>query len=71
MPQPVPEPQPVPVPEAQPEPQPDTTVRQESGRIASAHHHTCGIRTDDTLVCWGSNEVGQSTPPTTTGRHLP
>ncbi len=25
--------------------------------------HTCGLRTDGTLDCWGHNGVGQSTPP--------
>ena len=25
--------------------------------------HTCGVRTDGTVACWGSNSYGQATPP--------
>ena len=25
--------------------------------------HTCGVKTDDTVACWGRNNAGQSTPP--------
>ena len=31
--------------------------------ISSGSDHACGLRADQTVVCWGSNEFGQSTPP--------
>ncbi len=31
--------------------------------ISSGELHTCGLRTDGTAVCWGSNLYGQSSPP--------
>jgi alpha-tubulin suppressor-like RCC1 family protein len=31
--------------------------------INAGYWHSCGVRTDNTLVCWGDNGVGQSTPP--------
>ncbi len=34
--------------------------------ISAGYTFTCGIRTDGTLVCWGDNRSGQSTPPTGT-----
>ena len=38
--------------------------RQIFTAISSGMEHTCGIRRDDgALVCWGSDEFGQSSPP--------
>ena len=34
--------------------------------ISAGDYHTCGIRTDDTLACWGYNYNGQSSPPSGT-----
>ena len=31
--------------------------------IATGRDHTCGLRTDNTISCWGSNVVGESEPP--------
>lgn len=31
--------------------------------LSAGSFHTCGLRTDGTLACWGSNSSGQSTPP--------
>ena len=28
-----------------------------------AYLHTCGVRTNGTLACWGNNAIGQATPP--------
>ena len=48
------------------------SVPSSSGSFASVSagvFHTCGVRTDGTVECWGSNEdgdgnvVGQATPP--------
>jgi DNA-binding beta-propeller fold protein YncE len=36
----------------------------EPGRIDAGFYHTCGIRSDGTLACWGDDSAGQSTPPT-------
>ncbi len=32
-------------------------------RIGAGGSHTCAIRSDDMIVCWGDNHDGQSTPP--------
>jgi len=32
-------------------------------RISAGENHACGIRTDDTVSCWGDNSGGKSTPP--------
>ena len=31
--------------------------------VAAGGYHTCGLKTDGTLACWGYNASGQSTPP--------
>ena len=31
--------------------------------LSVGHFHTCGIRTDGTLACWGRNDSGQANPP--------
>lgn len=31
--------------------------------VSAAAQHTCGIRPDGTVECWGGNDYGQSTPP--------
>ena len=33
--------------------------------ISAGKHHTCAIRHDQTLDCWGDDARGQATPPTT------
>ena len=45
-------------PEAQTEPNPDALMK-----ISVGSNHACGIREDQTLVCWGGNESGQADPP--------
>ena len=32
--------------------------------VSAGGGHSCGIKTDNTVVCWGNNRNGQSTPPT-------
>ena len=32
--------------------------------IAPGRHHSCALRDDNTVSCWGSNSNGESTPPT-------
>lgn len=34
-----------------------------AGSISSGSYHSCAIRTDGTLACWGLNNYGQATPP--------
>jgi alpha-tubulin suppressor-like RCC1 family protein len=36
------------------------------GSVALGTDHGCAVRTDGTLVCWGDNTFGQSSPPTGT-----
>ena len=31
--------------------------------ISSGDSHTCGIRIDGSIECWGSDDYGQSSPP--------
>ena len=40
-------------------------MRQPGGfkTVSAGDSHNCGIRTDDTVVCWGANESGQATEP--------
>ena len=32
-------------------------------QVSAGMYHTCGVRTDGTLACWGNNNSGQATPP--------
>jgi len=32
-------------------------------QISAGSLHTCGVKTDGTLACWGKNDSGESTPP--------
>ena len=31
--------------------------------ISAGSAHTCGVRTDGTLACWGANDFGRAPPP--------
>ena len=31
--------------------------------VSAGGDHTCGVRTDGSVACWGSDEYGQTTPP--------
>ena len=35
-----------------------------SGVIAAGVFHSCGLRVDQTVTCWGDNESGKANPPT-------
>jgi hypothetical protein len=43
---------------------PDAPLLPET--VSAGGFHTCGIRSDGSLACWGSNASGQATPPTGT-----
>ncbi|HRX70565.1 MAG TPA: DUF4214 domain-containing protein [Candidatus Competibacteraceae bacterium] len=32
-------------------------------QVSAGGSHTCGVRTNDTVTCWGDNDYGQATPP--------
>lgn len=36
--------------------------------ISAGFEHTCGVRSDGSVDCWGANAAGQSLPP---GRQVP
>jgi len=41
-------------------------VQADSGafaQVSAGAYHTCAVRTDGALVCWGRGDYGQSTPP--------
>lgn len=31
--------------------------------VSAGERHTCGLRVDATIACWGQNDAGQSSPP--------
>jgi alpha-tubulin suppressor-like RCC1 family protein len=31
--------------------------------LSAGGGHTCGVKIDGTIVCWGDNSYGQATPP--------
>ena len=31
--------------------------------VDAGEHHSCGVRTDGTITCWGDNEFGQAASP--------
>src|SRR5436190_1136647 len=43
----------------------DGVHRQETRlvSISAGQYHTCGLKTDGTLACWGRTNEGQSSPP--------
>ena len=34
--------------------------------VSAGGNHSCGLRTDGTVACWGSNDIGQASPPSGT-----
>src|SRR4051812_18342256 len=45
-------------------PKPSTSQAEDGIRdaISTGYDHTCGIREDGTVACWGDNSSGQATP---------
>ena len=31
--------------------------------VSAGWNHTCGVRTDSSVACWGYDEYGEATPP--------
>ena len=38
-------------------------IRATAKSVSTGGHHTCAIKADDTLECWGYDGYGQSTVP--------
>jgi len=32
-------------------------------QVSAGHEHSCALKTDGTVVCWGASGYGQTTPP--------
>lgn len=32
-------------------------------QVAAGNSHSCGLKSDGEVACWGSNSVGEATPP--------
>jgi hypothetical protein len=41
---------------------PPVALAYSSGVISAGGHHTCGIKSDGTVACWGNNAWGQTSP---------
>jgi hypothetical protein len=35
--------------------------------VSAGINHTCGVRTNGTVACWGRNDYGQASPPVAVG----
>src|ERR1017187_6640148 len=42
---------------------PGSTTTHDFTSVSAGVWHTCGLKTDGTIVCWGVNNFGESTPP--------
>ncbi|CAK0740298.1 hypothetical protein CCP3SC1AL1_100003 [Gammaproteobacteria bacterium] len=40
-----------------------TAVATGYKQVSAGYGHTCGLKTDNTVACWGNNSYGQATPP--------
>ena len=53
------------------EPRPDPALRTPADtapgvrifQVSAGQGHSCGLLTDNTVICWGGNKFGESTPP--------
>ena len=41
----------------------DGTPIAEFAFVSAGHEHTCGLKADGSVECWGDDEYGQATPP--------
>ena len=39
-------------------------------QLSAGSEHTCGVKTDGIVACWGADECGQATPPAGTFSQL-
>ena len=40
-----------------------TLAAREFASVSAAFFHTCGVKADGSIQCWGDSEYGQATPP--------
>jgi alpha-tubulin suppressor-like RCC1 family protein len=40
-----------------------TAQAYDGGIFSAGDDHTCGLKVDGTLACWGNNDVGEIAPP--------
>ena len=57
-PEPEPDPEPDPEPEPEPDPEPDPDPEPESVSVGGGH--SCRLRADGTVECWGRDDFGQA-----------
>ena len=45
------------------EPRSQETESRNDDSVSSGFTHTCGLRSDGSVACWGDDQYGQATPP--------
>mgnify|MGYP001562875635 CR=1 FL=1 len=48
---------------APPPPLPPLDIPPTTAQVTAGHKHTCALKADATVLCWGQNLFGQATPP--------
>ena len=44
-------------------PESPSALGRQFSAVTAGSRHSCGLRSDDTISCWGNNEDGQATAP--------
>ena len=48
---------------SQPTTEPEATETGEFASVSTGEDHTCGVKRDGSVECWGNDEWGRATPP--------